>query len=66
LIRESNLRFKQDEFVFGFLETVVDFFFVGIFETDFIGAEMGEDFDGLPLRPGRRRPFSGSTAPNAR
>jgi hypothetical protein len=130
LIRESNLHFKRDEFVFGFLEPGADFFFVGIFEVEFVGAEMGENFGGfklpklgwlgfglqgvrvnvvkifqvgqelfggrlfllvhrhhplgekreqimhdvrapglrfgLPLRPGRRRPLSGSTTHNAR
>jgi hypothetical protein len=49
LIRESNLRFKRDEFVFGFLETGADFFFVGIFEAEFVGAEMGENSGGFKL-----------------
>jgi hypothetical protein len=49
LIRESNLRFKRDELVFGFLETGTDVFFVGFFEAEFVGAEMGENFGGFKL-----------------
>jgi hypothetical protein len=49
IVSEGEGRFQGHELVFGFLETGADFFFVGIFEAEFVGAEMGEDFGGFKL-----------------
>ena len=49
LVGEDEGRFQRHKRVFGFLKTVADFFFVGIFEAEFVGAEMGENFGGFKL-----------------
>src|SRR6266516_4705364 len=46
-IREGKGGFQRQELVFGLLKTGADFFFVGFFEAEFVGAEMGEDFGGF-------------------
>jgi hypothetical protein len=40
IVSEGEGRFQGHELVFGFLETGADVFFVGFFETDFIGAKI--------------------------
>src|SRR6266516_1217733 len=43
-IREGKRGFQRQELVFRLLKTGADFFFVGDFEAEFVGAEMGKDF----------------------
>ncbi len=37
-----DLRIERDKFVFGFQEMSADFFFVGFFDSDFVGVQMSE------------------------